>query len=278
MRPCGRELADSSSKTKRVIQKFARLPRPAPPRELVDLSERERDVFRLMARGLSKVKSEKSSSSATRRSRLLAARGLTPETKRTIPRRQSKERKGAAPPAVARSLADIGKRGHGEWDSDRQGTFNDSHAHRQPSCKRSKSRCTGEQRLRTCGKIPSHCSARATSVRHRSRCVPRLETGFSTGRTPPARGLPRPVHETHPGRSRVDDECPFKLRSCPHRGLPLDGAPSPPIPMTLWQLGQATRITRKPPRVEDATSVVSTRPTGASQCGQQGFSGIAEAW
>jgi DNA-binding NarL/FixJ family response regulator len=33
--------------TKRVIQKFARMPRPAPPREL------ERDVFRLMARGLS---------------------------------------------------------------------------------------------------------------------------------------------------------------------------------------------------------------------------------
>jgi DNA-binding NarL/FixJ family response regulator len=39
--------------TKRVIQKFARLPRPAPPKELEDLSEREREVFRLMARGLS---------------------------------------------------------------------------------------------------------------------------------------------------------------------------------------------------------------------------------
>jgi DNA-binding NarL/FixJ family response regulator len=39
--------------TKRVIQKFARLPRPAPPKELDDLSEREREVFRLMARGLS---------------------------------------------------------------------------------------------------------------------------------------------------------------------------------------------------------------------------------
>jgi DNA-binding NarL/FixJ family response regulator len=39
--------------TKRVIQKFARLPRPAPPKEIDDLSERERDVFRLMARGLS---------------------------------------------------------------------------------------------------------------------------------------------------------------------------------------------------------------------------------
>ena len=39
--------------TKRVIQKFARLPRPTPPKELGALSERERDVFRLMARGLS---------------------------------------------------------------------------------------------------------------------------------------------------------------------------------------------------------------------------------
>jgi DNA-binding NarL/FixJ family response regulator len=39
--------------TRRVIQKFARMPRPAPPKELDDLSERERDVFRLMAKGLS---------------------------------------------------------------------------------------------------------------------------------------------------------------------------------------------------------------------------------
>jgi DNA-binding NarL/FixJ family response regulator len=39
--------------TKRVINKFARMPRPAPPKELDDLSERERDVFRLIARGLS---------------------------------------------------------------------------------------------------------------------------------------------------------------------------------------------------------------------------------
>jgi DNA-binding NarL/FixJ family response regulator len=39
--------------TKRVIQKFARMPRPSPPKELDDLSEREREVFRLMARGLS---------------------------------------------------------------------------------------------------------------------------------------------------------------------------------------------------------------------------------
>jgi DNA-binding NarL/FixJ family response regulator len=39
--------------TKRVIQKFAKMPRPAPPQELDALSEREREVFRLMARGLS---------------------------------------------------------------------------------------------------------------------------------------------------------------------------------------------------------------------------------
>jgi len=39
--------------TKRVIQKFARTPRAAPPKELDELSERERDVFHLMTRGLS---------------------------------------------------------------------------------------------------------------------------------------------------------------------------------------------------------------------------------
>jgi DNA-binding NarL/FixJ family response regulator len=39
--------------TRRVIQAFARVPTPAPPKELDELSERERDVFRLMARGLS---------------------------------------------------------------------------------------------------------------------------------------------------------------------------------------------------------------------------------
>jgi DNA-binding NarL/FixJ family response regulator len=39
--------------TRRVIKEFARIPRPAPPKGLDDLSERERDVFRLIARGLS---------------------------------------------------------------------------------------------------------------------------------------------------------------------------------------------------------------------------------
>ena len=39
--------------TRRVIERFARLTRPAPPKELEELSEREREVFRSMARGLS---------------------------------------------------------------------------------------------------------------------------------------------------------------------------------------------------------------------------------
>ena len=36
-----------------MIQKFARAPRPDPPKEIDELSEREREVFRLMTRGLS---------------------------------------------------------------------------------------------------------------------------------------------------------------------------------------------------------------------------------
>jgi DNA-binding NarL/FixJ family response regulator len=43
----------SPTVTKKVIKQFARHPRPAPPKELDELSERERDVFRLMAEGLS---------------------------------------------------------------------------------------------------------------------------------------------------------------------------------------------------------------------------------
>jgi DNA-binding NarL/FixJ family response regulator len=43
----------SPTVTKLVIQQFSRVPRPAPPSELAQLSERERDVFRLVARGLS---------------------------------------------------------------------------------------------------------------------------------------------------------------------------------------------------------------------------------
>jgi DNA-binding NarL/FixJ family response regulator len=39
--------------TKRVIKEFARIPRPAPPKEIDELSDREREVFRLIARGLS---------------------------------------------------------------------------------------------------------------------------------------------------------------------------------------------------------------------------------
>jgi DNA-binding NarL/FixJ family response regulator len=49
----GGEALLSPTITKRVIEKFARLPRPTPPKELDELSDRERDVFRLMARGLS---------------------------------------------------------------------------------------------------------------------------------------------------------------------------------------------------------------------------------
>jgi DNA-binding NarL/FixJ family response regulator len=43
----------SPTVTRRVIQRFVGMPRPAPPAELEELSEREREVFRLMARGLS---------------------------------------------------------------------------------------------------------------------------------------------------------------------------------------------------------------------------------
>jgi DNA-binding NarL/FixJ family response regulator len=43
----------SPTVTKKVIKQFARHPRPAPPKELGELSERERDVFRLMAEGMS---------------------------------------------------------------------------------------------------------------------------------------------------------------------------------------------------------------------------------
>jgi DNA-binding NarL/FixJ family response regulator len=39
--------------TRRVIKQFTRMPRSAPPKEFDQLSERERDVFRLIARGLS---------------------------------------------------------------------------------------------------------------------------------------------------------------------------------------------------------------------------------
>ena len=43
----------SPAVTKRVIAQFTRIPRPTPPKELGDLSEREREVFGLIARGLS---------------------------------------------------------------------------------------------------------------------------------------------------------------------------------------------------------------------------------
>jgi DNA-binding NarL/FixJ family response regulator len=49
----GGEALLSPAVTKRVIAQFARLPRPAPGRRLDALTERELDVFRLIARGLS---------------------------------------------------------------------------------------------------------------------------------------------------------------------------------------------------------------------------------
>ena len=39
--------------TKSVIKQFTRIPHPVPPRRFDDLTERERDVFRLIARGFS---------------------------------------------------------------------------------------------------------------------------------------------------------------------------------------------------------------------------------
>jgi DNA-binding NarL/FixJ family response regulator len=39
--------------TKRVIEQFTRIPAPSPPKELEELTDRELDVFRLLARGLS---------------------------------------------------------------------------------------------------------------------------------------------------------------------------------------------------------------------------------
>ena len=43
----------SPTVTKRVIKQFTRAPRPSPPGKLEDLSDREQEVFRLIARGLS---------------------------------------------------------------------------------------------------------------------------------------------------------------------------------------------------------------------------------
>ena len=43
----------SPAVTRRVIKQFTRIPHAAPPKQLEDLTERELDVFRLIARGLS---------------------------------------------------------------------------------------------------------------------------------------------------------------------------------------------------------------------------------
>ena len=49
----GGEALLSPAITRRVIRQFTRIPRPAPPKELDELTERELDVFRLIARGMS---------------------------------------------------------------------------------------------------------------------------------------------------------------------------------------------------------------------------------
>ena len=49
----GGEALLSPAVTKRVIAQFTRLPRPTPARRLDELTERELEVFRLIARGLS---------------------------------------------------------------------------------------------------------------------------------------------------------------------------------------------------------------------------------
>lgn len=45
----------SPTVTKRVIKQFTRIPRPDPPKELDELTARERDILRLIAGGLSNV-------------------------------------------------------------------------------------------------------------------------------------------------------------------------------------------------------------------------------
>ncbi len=49
----GGEALLSPAVTSRVIKQFTRIPHAAPPKQLEDLTERELDVFRLIARGLS---------------------------------------------------------------------------------------------------------------------------------------------------------------------------------------------------------------------------------
>jgi DNA-binding NarL/FixJ family response regulator len=49
----GGEALLSPTITRRVIEKFVSISPPNPPKEFGELSERERDVFRMMARGLS---------------------------------------------------------------------------------------------------------------------------------------------------------------------------------------------------------------------------------
>jgi DNA-binding NarL/FixJ family response regulator len=78
----GGEALLSPTVTKRVIKQFARMPRSQPPRQFSELTERELEVFRLVARGLSnaEIGRELTMSEATVKahvSRALAKLGLT---------------------------------------------------------------------------------------------------------------------------------------------------------------------------------------------------------
>ena len=53
----------SPSITKSVIKQFTRVPRPDPPREVDELTEREREILQLIARGLSNAESRRSCTS-----------------------------------------------------------------------------------------------------------------------------------------------------------------------------------------------------------------------
>ena len=77
----------SPAVTKRVIKQFTRTPRPSPPEQLEDLSEREQDVFRLIARGLSNAEIGRSSTSARRPSRRTSPTSSRSSTSATASRR-----------------------------------------------------------------------------------------------------------------------------------------------------------------------------------------------
>ena len=83
--------------TKRVIQKFARMPRPAPPKEIDDLSERERRCFAWWRAAFRTGRSDRSSSSARRPSRHTSRTSSRSSTSATVSRRScSRIRRGSS--------------------------------------------------------------------------------------------------------------------------------------------------------------------------------------